>query len=187
MRRAYSVLKIKAVDDRDDQDVVVIEGIATTPKTDRVGDIVRPEGAQYKTPMPFLWQHRSGEPVGNVTFAEPSADGIPFRAEIPRVKEPGLVKDRVDEALHSLQYNLVRAVSIGFNVLKYEVMKTGGWDIKEWEWLELSLVTIPMNDEAILTAIKSFDAVPPATGHSALPPAAAGEPKKGIKLVYPKK
>jgi len=39
----------------------------------------------------------------------------------------------------------------------YEVMKGGGWNIKQWEWLELSLVTIPANSEAVISAVKSAD------------------------------
>src|SRR5687768_5500710 len=72
MNRAYSVIEWKAVD----EDQRIIEGIATTPKTDRMGDIVEPEGAEYTLPIPFLWQHDSRSPVGYVTRAKANADGI---------------------------------------------------------------------------------------------------------------
>lgn len=49
--RAYSVLEIKAVDD----DSQVISGIATTPETDRMGDIVDPMGAKFAAEIPLLW------------------------------------------------------------------------------------------------------------------------------------
>lgn len=69
------------------------------------------------------------------------------------------MKDRVDEAIQSLKYKLVAAVSIGFRALQdgVEVMKDGGYLFKNWEWLELSLVTIPANSEAVITAVKSID------------------------------
>lgn len=157
IHRAYSVLTNKSF--TEDDDFVYIEGIATTPTPDRMGDIVEPMGAQFKTPMPLLMQHKHGEVVGNMTFAKKFKDGIPFKGAIPKVKEAGRVKDRVDEAIHSLKYGLISAVSLGFRALKdgYEFMDGGGIRFKKWEWLELSLVTVPANSDAVLTAIKSFD------------------------------
>lgn len=154
MNRAYSILNIKAVK----EDERVIEGIASTPTPDRMGDIVEPMGAQYKLPMPLLWQHDSRAPVGEVEFAKPNKEGIPFRASIQKTDEPGRVKDRLDEAWQSLKLRLVKAVSIGFTINAYEILKEGGWRITDWEWLELSLVTIPANADATITSIKSIDA-----------------------------
>ena len=157
MHRAYSVLDVKAF--TEDDDYVYIEGIASTPTVDRMGDVVEPMGAQFKTPMPLLWQHRHSEPVGNVDFAKPTKAGIPFKGRLPKVKEAGRLKDRVDEAIHSMQYGLVAAVSIGFRALKdgIEALEEGGLKFTKWEWLELSLVTIPANSDAVITAIKSLD------------------------------
>ena len=53
MDRAYAVLEVKSVD----VDARIIEGFATTPTTDRNGDIVDPAGAEFTLPMPLLWQH----------------------------------------------------------------------------------------------------------------------------------
>lgn len=153
MNRAYSVLNIKAV--REDERV--IEGIASTPTTDRMGDVVEPMGARFSLPMPLLWQHNHEQPIGEVFFAKPTKDGIPFKARIASVSEPGRLKDRLDEAWQSLKVGLVKAVSIGFAIGEYEPMKSGGWRISEWDWLELSAVTIPANADAIITNVKSFD------------------------------
>lgn len=157
MDRAYSVLTSKAV--TQDKEYVYIEGIASTPSVDRQGDIVEPMGAKFATPMPLIMQHDHSLPVGQVTFARPTEKGIPFKARLPIVKEPGVVKDRVDEAIHSLRYELISAVSIGFKALEdgVERMKSGGLRFKAWEWLELSLVTVPAQSQAVLTAIKSID------------------------------
>lgn len=156
MNRAYSVLSVKAVDD----EKRVIRGIASTPSPDRMGDVVEPLGAKFKTPMPLLWQHQHDKPVGLVEFAQPNKDGIPFEARLPEITEPGVLKDRVDEAWQSVKAGLVAAVSIGFQAIPEQVerLKSGGLRFKEWEWLELSLVTIPANAEATITAIKSIDA-----------------------------
>lgn len=155
MNRAYSVLSVKAVDDEQR----VIRGIASTPSPDRMGDVVEPLGAKFKTPMPLLWQHQHDKPVGLVEFAQPNKDGIPFEARLPEITEPGVLKDRVDEAWQSVKAGLVAAVSIGFQAIPEQVerLKSGGLRFKEWEWIELSLVTIPANAEATITAIKSID------------------------------
>ena len=157
MNRAYSVLNVKAT--TEDDDFYYIEGIASTPTPDRTGDIVEPMGAKFKTPFPLLWQHESTKPVGTVEWAKPTSKGIPVKARIPKVKEEGKLKERVDEAWQSVKYKLVAAFSIGFNALEggYEILKNGGYRFKEWELLELSLVTIPANVEATITSFKSID------------------------------
>jgi HK97 family phage major capsid protein/HK97 family phage prohead protease len=162
MNRAYTLLTIKAVDD----DQRVIEGIASTPSPDRMGDIVEPMGAKFKLPMPLLWQHDARSPVGHVEFAKPNKDGIPFKARVFATDTAGKVKERLDEAWESVKLGLVRAVSIGFTINAYEILKEGGWRINEWEWLELSLVTIPANADATIDRIKSIDAeLLAASGH----------------------
>lgn len=145
----------------DDPEFVYVEGVASTPTIDRQGDIIDPMGAKFAAPMPLLWQHNAEKPVGHMTFAKPTKTGIPFKAQIPKISEAGTLKDRVDEAIQSLKYGLVSAVSIGFRVMKdgFDVMESGGWNIKSWEWLELSLVTIPANSEAVISAVKSADLV----------------------------
>lgn len=154
MNRAYTILEIKAIND----DERVIEGIASTPTPDRVGDIVEPLGAKFTLPMPLLWQHRADQPVGHVEFAKPNKDGIPFKARIAKIDEAGELQSLVDKAWQAVKAKLVRAVSIGFSINAYEILKEGGWRINEWEWLELSLVTIPANAEATITSIRSIDA-----------------------------
>jgi HK97 family phage major capsid protein/HK97 family phage prohead protease len=157
MNRAYSLLHVKDVGQ--EGDFVTIRGIASTPRTDRIGDIVEPLGAKFAVPMPLLWQHKHDQPVGHVTFAQPTADGIPFTAQLPNVREPGRLKERVDEAIQSLRYRLIGAVSIGFKAVadKVEQLKGGGLRFKEWEWFELSLVTIPANVDATIQMVKSYD------------------------------
>ena len=171
--RAYSILDIKAVD----EEQYVIEGIASSPSVDRVGDVVEPLGARYKLPLSLLWQHRHDQPVGEVTFAKATKDGIPFRASIRRPSEftSTALRERALEAWESVKSGLVRAVSIGFRVLDHEVLKEGGWRIKEWEWLELSLVTIPAQQDATISVVKSIDTeLRAALGHDEQPTPSPG-------------
>ena len=71
----------------------LITGVATTPSTDRMGDIVEPEGAQFKLPIPLLWQHDSRQPIGMVERAKVTPAGIEVVARIARG-----VSTRIDEA-----------------------------------------------------------------------------------------
>jgi HK97 family phage prohead protease len=154
MNRAYSVLTVKAVDD----DQRIITGVATTPEPDRMGDVVEPLGVKFKNPMPLLHQHDSHAPVGTVKFDKPTKDGITFTAQLPtKVDSPDL-QARIDMAWAEVKAGLVRAVSIGFRALEYAFIEgTGGIRFIESEVLELSLVSIPANAGATITAIKSID------------------------------
>jgi HK97 family phage prohead protease len=155
MQRAYAVLNVKELK----EDERVIRGIATTPTPDRIGDIIEPLGVNFKNPMPFLWQHQSDKPIGLVNFDKATRSGIKFEARIPKVTEPGLLKDRVDEAWQSLKYGLVAGASIGFRPLKdgYEKMEDGGIKFKSVEVMELSAVTIPANQDCTISLVKSLD------------------------------
>lgn len=162
---AVSVTNIKAADD----DLRIIEGIASTPTPDRMGDVVEPLGAVFKLPLPLLWQHNSGLPVGWVEFAKPTKAGIPFKARVAKVEEPGELKNSVDKAWQAVKAGLVRGVSIGFRRLEHSVMDDGGWRFTKWEWLELSLVTIPAQSEATINTIKTVSIEQRAAlGHSSV-------------------
>jgi HK97 family phage major capsid protein/HK97 family phage prohead protease len=152
-RKLYSVLEIRQLDD----DLRIIRGIATTPTPDRMGDIVEPLGVKFKNPVPLLWQHDTKAPVGQAKLGRPSENGISFEAKIPKVSEPGNLKNRLDEVWQSIKAGLVRGVSIGFKGLELSFLKDGGIHFLETEVLELSLVTIPANAEATIDEIKAFD------------------------------
>lgn len=152
--RAYSWIDVKAFDDAKR----TIEGIATTPTPDRGNDIVNPLGAKFSLPIPFLWQHDHSAPVGHVIDADAKSSGIRFKAKIESIDEPGRLKDMLDFAWQSLKLRLVRATSIGFRPLKYSFIDNGGVDFEEWEWYELSAVTIPMQADATIDNVKSIDA-----------------------------
>lgn len=158
MDRAYTLLSIKSVD----EDKRIVEGIATTPSVDRVGDVVEPKGAEFKLPLPLLWQHNHDQPIGHVIEASVTRNGIRIKAQIARVAEDGTLRARLDEAWQSIKSGLVRGLSIGFQALDRERMEDGdgrfsGYRFLRWAWLELSAVTIPANQDASILAIKQFD------------------------------
>lgn len=169
--RAYSLISIKAIDD----EKRIVEGIASTPSPDRGGDIMEPKGAQFSLPLPFLWFHNSREPIGEVFEATVKADGIHIKARVSQVTRPGPIKDRLDSAWDSFKANppLVRGLSIGWSALESEPVKgTKFVRFTKWIWAETSAVTIPMNVEATITAVKSLDQA--ASGRHS--PGASGSP-----------
>lgn len=181
--RAYSLLHVRAVD----PDTRTISGTATTPETDRMGDIVEPLGVSFKNPLPLLLFHDSTRPVGRVTFKKPTTKGIDFDATIPAIAEPGTLKDRVDEAWQSLKAGLIQGVSIGFRALEEAFMESGGIHFLKTEVLELSLVTVPANASATVAIVKSLDvprAAAPGTaqGVPSSLPGASGQRQNGHSM-----
>lgn len=163
MNRAYSLLTLKAVD----EEQRIITGIATTPSTDRVGDVVEPEGAEFNLPLPFLMHHDSWQPIGHVTKAKVGKGGIEIEAKLVRTDEPGTLKDRLDEAWQSIKLGLIRGLSIGFQPLETaRIEGTFGYRFIKWALFEISAVTIPANAEANIQAVKSIDStLRAASGH----------------------
>lgn len=149
---AYSWLTVKTIS----EDKRTFSGMATTPETDRMGDVVEPMGAKFAAELPLLWMHDHSLPVGTVKFGKPTKNGIPFTASIPEVPEPAGLKARLDEAWQSVKTGLIAAVSIGFRPLEYSFMDGGGIHFTESEIFELSLVTVPANAGAKITNIKSL-------------------------------
>ena len=154
INKAYSQIVIKAVD----EDRREIRGIASTPSTDRMGDIVEPSGAEFKLPVPLLWQHDHSSPIGNVTEAKITKNGIEIVAKLvaPSPDMPNGLQSRLAEAWSSIKTGLVRGLSIGLSPTEYSFLDSGGVHFLKWNWTELSAVTIPANAEASITAIKSL-------------------------------
>ncbi|GJH22230.1 peptidase U35 [Caballeronia novacaledonica] len=156
MNRAISqVIVLKRVDEK----ARIIEGVASTPTPDSYDDVIESTGARYKLPIAFLWQHEHNKPVGHVEFAAADKRGIGFRARLAQCDEPGALHDRLEEAWQSIKAGLVRGVSIGFRPIKMEPRGNGspGMRFTEWQWLELSAVTIPANADASIVSIRSAD------------------------------
>lgn len=145
MNKALSQFSIKSVD----EEAGIIRGIATTPKTDRVGDIVEPKGASFSLPLPLLFNHSHDQPIGEVFEATITEAGIEIAA---RVAKDATAK--IGEIWAMIKAGLVKGLSIGFRADEYEPISTG-YKFTKWNWLELSAVTVPANPEASITAVKS--------------------------------
>ncbi|MET3459812.1 HK97 family phage prohead protease [Variovorax atrisoli] len=192
MDRAYSTLEIKALGDDSGDGRRTFKGIASTPTADRVGDVMEPEGAQFKLPIPFLWMHDSSDPIGWITGAKVTAKGIEVEGEVATIAEDGPLKERLNTAWQMLKAKLVRGLSIGFKPIEAAQIKGSvGLRYTKWLWFELSAVTVPANAEASLTAIKSIDrALLAASGKQQdrvvrlLAPGVSGNPQARKGVVY---
>ena len=154
LHRAYSVLTVKTFDPV----LRTLEGIASTPTADRMGDVIEPLGATFAADLPLLLYHNPRQPVGRVALRQ-VPEGIAFSARLPEVPTPPPLRDRIEEAWESVKAGLIRGVSIGFRPLEngIEMMKSGGLRFTKTEILELSLVAIPANAEAQIAIIKAID------------------------------
>ena len=184
MDRAYSCLVLKDADD----DRRIIRGVATKPTPDRLGDIVESDGVEFKLPLPFLSHHDRERPIGHVRKARVTKDGIEIEAQLAKVDEPGLLKDRLDEAWAEIKAGLVRGLSIGFKPLEAaRIEGTFGTRYLRWLWLELSAVVIPAHEDANILAVKSYGESQAAIGRSArvqlLPPPGVSGLRQGVNVV----
>lgn len=151
--RAYALIEQKSADDA----TRVITGIATSPRVDRMGDIIEMDGVKVAADIPLFLYHDSELTVGRAKLGKPTKKGIPFEATLPNVVESGALKDRIDEAWQMVRYKLITAVSIGFRALEYAFIDNGGVRFIESEVMELSLVPVPAQPDAIIESFKSAD------------------------------
>lgn len=151
--RAYAFMETKEASD----DKRVIRGIATSATVDRMGDIIEMEGVSVAADIPLFLYHDSTKTVGRARLEKPTKKGIPFEAKLPNVTEEGLLKDRVDEAWQMCRYGLITAVSIGFSASEYSFIEGGGVRFLDVEILELSLVPVPAQPDAVIQSVKAHD------------------------------
>jgi HK97 family phage prohead protease len=129
--------------------VATFEAVITSIKQDRDNDVLHPEGAEVDPYAPLLWQHNPLEPIGkltkvlskskdNVTAALAIAD-IPLGRDAAYLVEFGSL--RISHGFRAHEFKPIKSGSdvVGFEVLKYDVM-------------EVSLVSVPSNTDAVITA-----------------------------------
>lgn len=121
---------------------------------DEGGDVVEP-GAFTKTiaergnEVPILWQHNPGEPIGKGRL-EDSERGLVIHGKLETELPEG------QRAYLRLKKGLVKGLSIGFRALKDSV-ENGVRHLKEIKLFEVSLVTFPMCEQALVTIVKALE------------------------------
>lgn len=139
----------------EDGDRLKIVGYASTADTDRVGDVIVPDAWTkgglnnfQKNPI-LLFNHNYSQPIGKATSLEVDASGLKIEAEISKSAGPtyGLVKDGV-----------LSTFSVGFMIKDADYSDTtGGYIIRDAELLEVSVVSVPCNQEATFSISKSLN------------------------------
>ena len=133
---------------------IFIEGYASTTDIDRSGDVVPKSvweaGIQnyLKNPI-ILSQHDYDDPIGRMTDYKVDDKGLWVKARISSAAEEvfGLIKDKI-----------LTAFSIGFRILDAEYNSAAEvFVIKELELVEISVVSVPCNQNTLFDLSKAFD------------------------------
>ncbi len=154
MDKAFWDLTVRSVD----EEQRIIRGVATTGREDRVADRIDPLGCTFTNPATLLLGHAHDRAVGTVVFDKPTKAGVTFTAHIPKIVEPGVLKDRTDEAWQSAKSKILRHVSIGFRPTKPPTFNDlGGLDYPAIEIMELSLCAVPCQPDAEILEVRRAD------------------------------
>lgn len=137
----------------DSIDSIFIEGYASTNDVDRAGDIVPASVWEagmknyLKNPI-LLAQHDYDDPIGRMVDHKIDSKGLWIKARISAAAETfNLIKDGV-----------LTAFSIGFRVLDAEYNSaTELFVIKELELVEISVVSVPCNQNTLFNLSKAFN------------------------------
>jgi HK97 family phage major capsid protein/HK97 family phage prohead protease len=131
--------------------------VASTEAVDRYGDIIVADGwdlRNFKKNPIALWQHNASQPIGN--WEDVRVEDGALIARLNMVK-PG-VSVIADMLRGMIEQRVLRAVSVGFMPLKAEPIMdakgnpTGGLRFLKSELLEISVVSVPANPEALSVA-----------------------------------
>lgn len=128
----------------------IIEMVGSTETNDRVGDHMFMSGVKLsnylKNPI-VLPNHDYESPAIAKALTVSVQEGTKLVFKI-QFAETELGK----EWFYLYSNKFMNASSIGFHPIQYKPNDKGGFDFIEWELLELSLVTVPCNPEAIQRA-----------------------------------
>lgn len=151
-------LELKEDNQGNQNNYFTITGLASTfGNVDFVNDVVE-KGAFKKTlntRMPkFLWQHNMREaPIGKITDIKENENGLEFTAIMP--KDDSRIRDTF---MPQIKIGSLDTFSIGYRVVKAEINEqTGVRSLKEIDLYEISLVTFPANNKAVLQSYKMVD------------------------------
>lgn len=150
-----------------DEDFFTFEGLASTfNRVDQVGHKIM-RGAfkksidnleakakpipntEFKRLLPVLWQHQEGNTIGSFIEVKETSQGLFVKGILPR--DDTFVSGRV---IPQMKAGSVSDMSIGFLVGESNFVD-GVRELQEINLFEISLVTIPMDDKAVVTAFKS--------------------------------
>lgn len=105
---------------------------------------------QERRDVKLLWQHKVDEPIGNFIDLREDSRGLFVKGKLL------LDIQRAQEAYALLQSGAIRGMSIGYSVAAADFDdETGVRLISDLDLFEVSLVTFPANEAALVTSVKS--------------------------------
>jgi HK97 family phage prohead protease len=126
---------------------------------DRVGDTIDPYGwdlASFRSNPVCLWAHDSGSPpIGRVLRTYISADRLMGQIQFAS----GDIYPFADQVYRLVKNGFINSVSVGFAPIAWEWAdnRQGGIDFTQQELLEVSVVPVPANANALVqAAVKSL-------------------------------
>lgn len=133
--------------------------VASTPAVDRDRDRIMPMGIDLtdfqKNPV-LIFGHNYAEPWAVIGKAgEIAVDMASLRIR-PQLREPANESDPMHIIRALWEQDLLRAASIGFMPVEWRENELGGRDYIKTSLLEISLVPVPANQEAIRMAVKAL-------------------------------
>ena len=139
----------------DDDGGLDIKGSASTNHIDRAGDTIESDAwlkgglDNFKTNPVILFNHNYDRPIGRAKEIGVGENGLELTARIS--KSAGDIKDLIKDGV-------LGAFSVGFKVKDAEYLtETDGYKIKDAELFEVSVVSVPCNQNAVFSLAKSFD------------------------------
>ncbi len=158
-KKTAPVLEIKSLKDSGE-----FEGYGSTfgGEPDAYGDVIA-EGAysdslaahKAKGTMPKLfWQHNADEPIGKWTDAVEDTHGLLMRGKL------NMEVQRGREAYALLKAGDIDGLSIGYRIKEYSVdTDTGIWTLEKLDLIEVSIVSVGANENAVVQSVKAAKAV----------------------------
>jgi HK97 family phage prohead protease/HK97 family phage major capsid protein len=134
-----------------------IAGYANTSEKDRTGDIVLPEAwtkgiDNFRRNPILLYQHDHGKPIGRVNSVTVDKKGIFVEANVSEAAE------RQHGVKTLISDGVLKSFSVGFRVKDADYDKrTDTFFIKDVELLEISVVSVPANQNSLFSIRKSFE------------------------------
>lgn len=144
---------------QDNENYFKFSGYASTFNNVDRGDDVVLKGAFINTisrlmkknkkgKLPLLWQHDKQMPIGIFTNLVEDKEGLYVEGEMP--KSDTFVSGRV---VPQMNIGSIDSMSIGYGTIDYDLEKEKRI-LKQLELFEISLVTTPMNERAVITDMK---------------------------------
>jgi len=155
INKKFELISGFSVEKAGESDELRIVGYANTTTKDRVGDVVAMEAwtkggiDNYKLNPIILAYHNHSRPIGVAESLSIDEKGLKITARISKA---------AGEIYQLVQEGILKAFSIGFQVKDADYdSATDIFVIKDLELLEVSVVSVPANQDSLFSVSKGFD------------------------------